>query len=90
MLRLRHDVTYRTRSEIDNVLNAIETRDNPDANAEVPAVEKPAPPAAAVQTATATAVSTPSAGGGGGTNKRLLLIGAPRLRSSRRSRWRWY
>jgi hypothetical protein len=68
-MSLRHDVTYRTRSEIDNVLNAIETRDNPDAKAEVPAVEKPAPPAAAVQTATATAVSTPPAGGGGGANK---------------------
>ena len=80
MLRLRHDVTYRTRSEIDNVLAEIEAKDNPSgaagaADAKTDVVTKPA--------AAATAPSQPAppsaAADGGGSNKRLILIGGAAL-----------
>jgi serine/threonine kinase PknH len=76
MLRLRHDVTYRTRSEIDNVLAEIEAKDGPPAD--------PSTPAAGSTTATppggSTAATVPAAVSGGaatgaGSNKRLILIG---------------
>jgi hypothetical protein len=80
MLRLRHDVTYRTRSEIDNVLAEIEAKDGspPD-----PAAKAQAPAAAVVGSTTATqptAATVPTAVGGGsatggGSNKRLFIIG---------------
>jgi serine/threonine kinase PknH len=82
MLRLRHDVTYRTRSEIDNVLAEIEAKDG----AAPAAGTKPESATAAAATAPTkpgTSVTAPSAatavsGGaatGGGSNKRLLIIG---------------
>ncbi len=80
MLRLRHDVTYRTRNEIDQVLATIAARDNPDAEAPAAAAKAStpatgdqsasAPAPAKLTTGTATAV-----GGGAGSNKRLLIIG---------------
>ncbi|WP_301146679.1 sensor domain-containing protein [Mycobacterium simiae] len=76
MLRLRHDVTYRTRSEIDNVLAEIEAKDGSPAGPKAPA---PAPPTATPGDPTpaaavpATAVSGVAAGG---SNKRLLIIAA--------------
>jgi hypothetical protein len=79
MLRLRHDVTYRTRSEIDNVLAEIETKDGSPA---APAAKAQAPAAAAAGSTTATqptAATVPKAVGGGatggGSNKRLFIIG---------------
>jgi hypothetical protein len=80
MLRLRHDVTYRTRSEIDNVLAEIEAKDG---SPEGPAAKAPAPAAAVAGSTTATqpaAATVPTAvsGGaatGGGSNKRLFIIG---------------
>ncbi|GBG36310.1 sensor domain-containing protein [Mycobacterium montefiorense] len=76
MLRLRHDVTYRTRSEIDNVLAEIEAKDGPPGSA----AKAPPPAAAATQPSGSTAVTVPTtvSGGattGGGSNKRLILIG---------------
>ena len=88
MLRLRHDVTYRTRSEIDNVLAEIEAKDGSPAVATPgtkPGVgdggrngrrRKPAPAASRAQ--------RPDRGewwchGGGGSNKRLLIIGGAAL-----------
>ena len=52
MLRLRHDVTYRTRSEIDNVLASIDRASTPDtpaatatpATTTAEAATAPAPP----------------------------------------------
>ena len=80
MLRLRHDVTYRTRSEIDNVLAEIEAKEGSPGGA-----AKAQAPAAAESTAatapsgsTAATVPTAVSGGaasGGGSNKRLILIG---------------
>lgn len=82
MLRLRHDVTYRTRSEIDNVLTEIEARDGSPASA---GAKAPAPAAEGSTTATQpsgapTAATTPTVVGGGaaatsGSNKRLMIIG---------------
>ncbi|WAJ44632.1 sensor domain-containing protein [Mycobacterium sp. Aquia_216] len=80
MLRLRHDVTYRTRSEIDNVLSEIEAKDGSPGG---PAAKVQAPAAGsttATQPSGSTAVTVPTAvtGGaptGGGSNKRLILIG---------------
>ncbi|WAC92321.1 sensor domain-containing protein [Mycobacterium sp. Aquia_213] len=80
MLRLRHDVTYRTRSEIDNVLSEIEAKDgSPEgAAANAPAPAAAAPPAAATAVTAPTAVSG-GAATGGGSNKRLLIIGGAAL-----------
>ncbi|OBA64778.1 hypothetical protein A5647_25260 [Mycobacterium sp. 1100029.7] len=82
MLRLRHDVTYRTRSEIDNVLAEIEAQDGSPAG---PGGKTQAPTAAAATTtatpptgSTAATVPTAVSGGpasGGGSNKRLIIIG---------------
>lgn len=80
MLRLRHDVTYRTRTEIDNVLAEIEAKNNA---ADAPATG--ATEQAAATAAKAPAGPAPSAGpsakapvppaAGTGSNKRLLIIG---------------
>ncbi|SOX56099.1 TIR domain-containing protein [Mycobacterium ahvazicum] len=81
MLRLRHDVTYRTRSEIDNVLAEIEAKDGSPggaAKAAAPAAAAASTPAAAPSGANAVTVPTAVSGGaagGGGSNKRLLIIG---------------
>jgi serine/threonine kinase PknH len=81
MLRLRHDVTYRTRSEIDNVLASIEEVPDPAAEAEASAGASTtaAQPGTGPQPVVGTAVSKPSAasaaGSGPGSNKRLLIIG---------------
>lgn len=85
MLRLRHDVTYRTRSEIDNVLAEIEAKDGSsaasatDSTAEAATVAATAP---AQPSAAATRPSAPATGGAaaaGGSNKRLILIGGAAL-----------
>lgn len=75
MLRLRHDVTYRTRSEIDNVLAEIEARDGSPAGPKLPA---PPPPTATPgdQPPATTAPATAVSGAAGGSNKRLLIVGA--------------
>ncbi|OBB94160.1 sensor domain-containing protein [Mycobacterium sp. 852002-30065_SCH5024008] len=76
MLRLRHDVTYRTRTEIDNVLAEIEAKDGkPDA-----AITTEAQAAAAAQPAAAAPAGGPAARAAapepvGGSSKRLLIIG---------------
>jgi hypothetical protein len=54
MLRMRHDVTYRTRTEIDNVLAEIEARDGSPAGPK-PAASSPTAPAAPAPAATAAA-----------------------------------
>jgi hypothetical protein len=87
MLRMRHDVTYRTRTEIDNVLAEIEAKDGspagPGGPSPVPAATAPAAPAAAP--APAVAQPRPAAGhaspsaASGGSNKRLLIIGGAAL-----------
>ncbi|WP_172831720.1 sensor domain-containing protein [Mycobacterium asiaticum] len=83
MLRMRHDVTYRTRTEIDNVLAEIEAKDGPPGGA--PAAKTPsapvasAPPPASVSTQSrpSTGHATPSAGGQ--SNKKLLILGGAAL-----------
>jgi serine/threonine kinase PknH len=83
MLRLRHDVTYRTRSEIDNVLAEIEAKDgSPAGPSPTPKAKAPAAAAgsAAPPSGPPTAATVPTAVGGGasadgGSNKRLLIIG---------------
>ncbi|OBK46224.1 sensor domain-containing protein [Mycobacterium kubicae] len=60
MLRLRHDVTYRTRSEIDNVLAEIDAKDGgPEANSAAQAA--PAAPPAATTPAVPPTQPSPSA-----------------------------
>ncbi|OBH99003.1 sensor domain-containing protein [Mycobacterium sp. E2733] len=77
MLRLRHDVTYRTRTEIDNVLAEIEAKDS--SSAAVNESKSQAPAAAAAQPDAVPAggpsprAATPTEAGG--SNKRLLIIG---------------
>ncbi|OBH90423.1 sensor domain-containing protein [Mycobacterium scrofulaceum] len=77
MLRLRHDVTYRTRTEIDNVLAEIEAKGGSPA---ADAGKSPAPAAAAAPPAAAPPAAPPAAKAAapepaGGSNKRLLIIG---------------
>src|ERR1700753_1159150 len=79
MLRLRHDVTFRTRSEIDNVLAEIEAKDGSPAAATAAKTEA-APTAAATQpSAPAARPSAAAAPAAGGSNKRLILIGGAAL-----------
>ncbi|MGB8390753.1 sensor domain-containing protein [Mycobacterium sp.] len=86
MLRLRHDVTYRTRTEIDNVLSEIEVKNSSSAGPSATADAQAKPPttvAAGSTTATQptgapTAVPTAVGSGAaaaGGSNKRLIIIG---------------
>ncbi len=82
MLRLRHDVTYRTRTEIDNVLAEIEAKDGSPAAAatqktQAPASGPPQPDAAAPTSGPpeAAAPTVVAAGAGGGSGKRLMIIG---------------
>jgi serine/threonine kinase PknH len=80
MLRLRHDVTYRTRSEIDNVLAEIEAKDGSPAASATATKTEPAPTAAPAQpSAPATRPSAAVAPAAGGSNKRLILIGGAAL-----------
>lgn len=82
MLRLRHDVTYRTRSEIDNVLAEIEaTGAGAPAGAADAAAQAPtAPTAQPVEPARPTpAAAGGAAATGGGGNKRLIILGAAAL-----------
>ncbi|KQH75628.1 hypothetical protein AO501_25485 [Mycobacterium gordonae] len=89
MLRMRHDVTYRTRTEIDNVLAEIEAKDGAAKGAPSGAPAKasaapaaapaaPAAPAAAPQARPATGHAAP-APSSGGSNKKLLIIGGAAL-----------
>lgn len=67
MLRMRHDVTFRTRTEIDNVLASLEPASAP------PEPEPPAVPKAAAVPAT----PTPQRGGAAAmTSKRWIIVGA--------------
>jgi hypothetical protein len=88
MLRLRHDVTYRTRNEIDQVLASIEERDNPkpaNAGAQSQATAgatTPTPPVGASPGTPAPALVTSSlggsataSGGGAASRNRLMIIG---------------
>ncbi|OBI49233.1 sensor domain-containing protein [Mycobacterium sp. E796] len=81
MLRLRHDVTYRTRTEIDNVLAEIEAKDGApasDTDASPPATQAgtgPQPVSAEPAPPTTAAVGS-GAAKGGGANTRLIVIGA--------------
>jgi serine/threonine kinase PknH len=86
MLRLRHDVTYRTRSEIDNVLAEIGATEGdptatPDAKVVARATEVPTAPAQPVAQpappARPTAASAPT--GADGSRKRLMIIGGAAL-----------
>lgn len=84
MLRMRHDVTYRTRTEIDNVLAEIEAKDGPPGGASAAKPPPAAPVANAPTQAAAVAKSTPAAGSvpsatGGGSGRRLLLMGGAAL-----------
>jgi serine/threonine kinase PknH len=80
MLRLRHDVTYRTRTEIDNALASIESSETPDAKAQ-PAVSTTAtqpagaPSAGTPAPATLTTGTATAAGGDAASRNRLLIIG---------------
>ena len=81
MLRLRHDVTYRNRTEIDNVLAEIEAKDGAPKSAP-PKAEAKAQPATAAAAAAPTQPSRPTTGAAsgagtaaGGSNKRLMIIG---------------
>ncbi|ORW24653.1 sensor domain-containing protein [Mycobacterium palustre] len=79
MLRLRHDVTYRTRSEIDNVLAEIDATESGSAagGATAQAPTTPTPQAAGAGPARPpSAVAGAGAATGGGGNKRLILLGA--------------
>jgi hypothetical protein len=88
MLRLRHDVTYRTRTEIDNVLAEIEAKDKTSAGATATADAKAQPPTVPTEgSSTATQPSGPSTGTtvpaaagsgaatGAASRKRLMIIG---------------
>ena len=92
MLRMRHDVTYRTRTEIDNVLAEIEAKDGapakkaPNASAAetkaapvaaAPAAPPPSSAAAPARPAAGHAAPAPSTAGG--SNKKLLVIGGAAL-----------
>jgi hypothetical protein len=82
MLRMRHDVTYRTRTEIDNVLAEIEAKDGGKAGA--PATPAVKAPAAVGATAAAPPASTGPATAAGaakdaGSSKKLLIIGGAAL-----------
>lgn len=86
MLRMRHDVTYRTRTEIDNVLAEIEAKDGAAKGAPSGAPAKaPAAPAAAPAAAAAAPQARPATGhaapapSSGGSNKKLLIIGGAAL-----------
>ncbi|BBY02790.1 sensor domain-containing protein [Mycobacterium seoulense] len=84
MMRLRHDVTYRTRNDIDNVLASIESDQQASASG------ASTTPAARSQTAPTTPArpasdaSAPSTAGGGpaatgGSKNRLIIIGGAAL-----------
>lgn len=80
MLRLRHDVTYRTRTEIDNVLAEIEARDgSPAGPPAAAAVGETAPATAAAPGTDPEPAGRPAVGAGavtqGGSNTRLLILG---------------
>ncbi|BBX76128.1 sensor domain-containing protein [Mycobacterium shinjukuense] len=81
MLRLRHDVTYRTRSEIDNVLAGIEAEPDSSAgpSATPDATTQPHPPDAGTGPATPPQPSArqraAQVDAGGQSRKRLMVIG---------------
>lgn len=95
MLRMRHDVTYRTRTEIDNVLAEIEAKDGSPAgpqapaaapavktpaSAQVPAANAPRPPASTPPAARpAVGNASPTPSPGGQSSKKPLIIGGAAL-----------
>lgn len=80
MLRMRHDVTYRTRTEIDNVLAEIEAKDGgaadaPTVKTEAPAPSAPPAPAAAPARPVAGHAPATATAAGGPSSKKPLIIG---------------
>jgi len=86
MLRLRHDVTYRTRTEIDNVLAEIEAIDGSPTGAsatsdkaQATAPTPPTHPSTGPQPVSGTESARPGAptavDGGAASRKRLIIIG---------------
>jgi hypothetical protein len=76
MLRLRHDVTYRTRNDIDNVLASIGATEAATAKPQTPTQS------AATQPSAAAHVSAPVSAGAAtpaGSNRRLIVIGGAAL-----------
>lgn len=70
MMRLRHDVTYRTRTEIDNALASIES-DQPDSAAAASATQG----VSSAEPARTSPTVGRGAAGDGGLNQRLLIVG---------------
>ena len=87
MLRLRHDVTYRTRTEIDNVLAEIEAKNSSSeglsatSDAKAQAATAPTQPSTVPQpvSSPAASASTPVDTGGAASQKRLMIIGGAAL-----------
>ncbi|SPM42154.1 serine/threonine-protein kinase [Mycobacterium numidiamassiliense] len=79
MMRMRHDVTYRTRNDIDNVLASIESSDSPADQSTTATVEATPPKQSnASSDATTQRVSTEPAGRASATQdsrKRMILVG---------------
>ncbi|OBF73061.1 hypothetical protein A5750_15665 [Mycobacterium sp. 852002-51613_SCH5001154] len=83
MLRLRHDVTYRTRNDIDNVLASIdsdqeESPTTPDAKAQAPKTFSEGTATATTPGGASTATAVP-ASAGGDSKRRLIIIGGAAL-----------
>ncbi|MEB3979788.1 sensor domain-containing protein [Mycobacterium sp. 663a-19] len=83
MMRLRHDVTYRTRNDIDNVLATIEAGE-PDSSrpSATPAANAQTAPTASAGTGAQPAAATTVGGGAGkdgASNRRLIIIGGAAL-----------
>jgi serine/threonine kinase PknH len=85
MLRLRHDVTYRTRNEIDSVLASIESTLKSDAQAQpqataastTPTQPGTGPQPVSIPESSRPSVSAPADAGAG--SKRLIIIGGAGL-----------
>lgn len=77
MMRLRHDVTYRTRNDIDNVLASIEPDEKASASSPSATAQKPAgaPGSPAATPASGASTETVPVAATGGSSKRLLIIG---------------
>ncbi|WP_102419528.1 sensor domain-containing protein [Mycobacterium sp. 4858] len=78
MMRLRHDVTYRTRNDIDNVLASIDS-DQKGSPATPDKAQAPKTSSEGGATATTPGASTVPAAAGGGSKTRLIIIGGAAL-----------
>ncbi|MBV8789930.1 MAG: sensor domain-containing protein [Mycobacterium sp.] len=78
MLRLRHDITYRNRTEIDNVLAEIEAKNSGSEGGATTAAAEAQPAAVAAPTQPSRPATGAASGAGapaGKSNKRLMIIG---------------